>query len=77
MESPLGPRPVTGGLRPHRVLRPSRDRKGNSRPFHDELPDEHEGPPGPPKPPPPPAEPRGTRRPHADDEPGHLLDLEA
>lgn len=75
MESPLGPQPVMPGLRPHRVLRPSRDRKGKSGSFQDELPDEeHEAPDRPPAPPP---KPPAKRRPPIGRVAGNLLDLEA
>ena len=76
MESPLAPKPVMPGLRPHRVLRPSRDRKGKSRSFHDELADEQDPAPSPP-PAPPPAKPKRPPRDRAGDGSGHLLDLEA
>jgi len=79
MDSPLAPKPITPGLRPHRVDRASRDRKRRDRSFEEEFSegrDEAHKPRRPAKPPtaarrePPPGPPAsgGT---------GHLLDLEA
>jgi len=44
MDGSLAPRPITPGLRPHRVAAANRDPKDKKRSFHDEMADEHEPP---------------------------------
>jgi hypothetical protein len=74
MDSPLAPKPIIPGLRPHRVDRTGPDRRRKGRSFEDELAhgqDEDEAPRQPPREPHPPApdEPVPGRRPAPKDSP--------
>ncbi|MFW6161756.1 MAG: hypothetical protein ACODAJ_03250 [Planctomycetota bacterium] len=79
MDSPLAPRRIPPGIRTPRVTRSERDRKGKGGSFRDELAheqdEEPERPPAQDAPKEPRPDPERPRR--RDDEPGHLLDLEA